>query len=93
MKAGINNKYDSPMYDLLRTVLIFDMVNVVMNFTAGTRWYEKSIGKNDLGESLVYRRQRLRYRISYFKSTNLLANTMVMLNISLGGSFLITNPN
>ena len=50
VKAGINNKYESPMYDLLRTVLIFDMVNVVMNFNAGTHWYAKSVWKKMIWE-------------------------------------------
>ena len=77
IKAGIENKYDSPIYDLLRTVIMFDMVNVVMNFTAGTHLYEKGTWKKMVWQKAwCIGDEDWRFRITYFKNTNLLAHTM-----------------
>ena len=43
--TGIENKYDSPVFDILRIAIIFDVYQLVMNFSSEVIFIAKLSGK------------------------------------------------
>ena len=43
---GIANEYDSPVYDILRIAIIFDVYHVIMNVITRNHWYRKKQWKD-----------------------------------------------
>ena len=66
---GVLNRHDSPVFDLLKVALMFELVDDIMHMIAGTRFYEKSVWKNKVW-SIAWgiEDQDWRLKISYFKS-------------------------
>ena len=80
-KECLQNKYDSPVFDLLKVAMIFGVFDDVMRMMAGTIVYEKSAWKRKVWQ-LAWELDDVdwRHRITFFKSTNLLKGVMNNVN-------------
>ena len=80
-KECLQNKYDSPVFDLLKVAMIFGLYDDVMRMMAGTIIYEKAAWKRKVWH-LAWELDDVdwRHRIAFFKSTNLLNGVMNTVN-------------
>ena len=70
VKMGLENIHDSPIFDIMKTALIFDMLDDVMHMLHGTRVFDKSTWKRKVW-STAWENEEFdwRLRTTFFSST------------------------